>query len=218
MTYKNTELCRVRTITVFLSLSQDKETWQAALAKAARFCGELSALFQQNGYCVQSVRVVTNPFGEYLDTTNLSTARAGLAYLNELLALTNQGDIRLRFAIGEAKTSHEILLLPELIKEFGDLCNACVNVPADELGVLDEAMIQDSVMAIQEIARITPRGEGNFNFTVNFNCAPHIPYFPASYHQPELNDCFVVGLETPDLLVSVLKAFNQTQTLVTVGS
>lgn len=112
MTYKNTELCRVRTITVFLSLSQDKETWQPALAKAARFCGELSALFQQNGYAVQSVRVVTNPFGEYLDTTNLSTAKAGLAYINELLALTNQGDIRLRFAIGEAKTAHEISLLP----------------------------------------------------------------------------------------------------------
>lgn len=25
---------------------------------------------------------------------------------------------------------------------------------------------------MQEIARTTPRGEGNFNFTVNFNCAP----------------------------------------------
>lgn len=80
---------------------------------------------------------------------------------------------------------------------------------ADELGVLDEAMIQNSVAAIQEIARITPRGEGNFNFTVNFNCAPHIPYFPASYHQSTLDDCFVIGLETPDLMLSVLKAFNQ---------
>ena len=118
--------------------------------------------------------------------------------------------IRIRFAIGEATTAHEIEILPELIKEFGDLCNVCVNVGLDEFGILDNALIVQAATAIQKVSQITARGEGNFNFTVNFNCAPLIPYFPASYHRSELGNRFVIGLETPDLLVHVLQQFNQT--------
>jgi len=117
--------------------------------------------------------------------------------------------MRIRFAIGEARTKKEIELLPELIREFGDLCNVCVNVELDEFGILDNDLIEHSVKAVQQISAITPRGEGNFNFTVNFNCKPLIPYFPASYHRKELGNKFVIGLETPDLLVQVLKTFNQ---------
>ena len=64
---------------------------------------------------------------------------------------------------------------------------------------------------MQEIARITPRGEGNFNFTVNFNCAPLIPYFPAGYHRSERGNCLVVGLETPDLLAAALRTLPQAE-------
>jgi len=117
--------------------------------------------------------------------------------------------MRIRFAIGEARTKEEVELLPELIREFGDLCNVCVNIELDEFGILDNDLIEHSVKAVQQISAITPRGEGNFNFTVNFNCKPLIPYFPASYHRKELGNKFVIGLETPDLLVQVLKTFNQ---------
>jgi len=100
-------------------------------------------------------------------------------------------------------------LIPELIKEFGDLCNVCVNVDLDENEILNNAKILRSAEAVKKISEITPRGEGNFNFTVNFNCEPLIPYFPASYHDQALGNCFVIGLETPDLLVKVLSDFNQ---------
>ena len=150
--------------------------------------------------------MITNPFGEYLDLTNLQTAKADLQYLTELLNKFNESGIRLRFAIGAARNKEEIALLPELIAAYGDLCNACVNVPLDENGVLDNELIEQSVYAVQRIANITPRGEGNFNFTVNFNCKPFIPYFPAGYHLSHLPNSFVIGLETPDLLVEVLKS------------
>ncbi len=127
--------------------------------------------------------------------------------LNQL----KQSQLRIRFAIGEAKTAQEIALLPELIREFGDLCNVCVNVGVDDLGILDNTLIENSVKAVKRIAEITPRGEGNFNFTVNFNCQPLIPYFPASYHKSELADQFVIGLETPDLLVHALSEVNKSQ-------
>ena len=208
-TVKNKDLCKIRTITTFLSLSKDKTQWKEKILQASRFCAELSETFIKNAYTVQSVRIVTNPFGEYLNTENLETAKDDLQTLSDYLNAPELSNIRVRFAIGEAKTAYEISLLPELIKQFGDLCNVCVNVELDEYGILNNQKIRLAATAVQEISQITPRGEGNFNFTVNFNCDPLIPYFPASYHKSELEDCFVIGLETPDLLVKVLKDFNQ---------
>jgi len=209
LSYKNKDLCRIRTITTFLSLGKGKESWKKEVLKASAFCSDLSEEFNKNDYIVQSVRIVTNPFGEYLNTKNIESARKDLAYLSNLLDSSDMSGIRIRFAIGEARTKREIEMLPELVKEFGDLCNVCVNVNLDDYGVLNNPLIEQASEAVVKISKITPRGEGNFNFTVNFNCDPLIPYFPASYHRKELGNRFVIGLETPDLLVNVLKEFNQ---------
>ncbi len=209
MNFKNKDLCKIRTITTFLSLTDDKSKWKKQILKASSFCSQLSERFLEHGYTVQSVRIVTNPFGEYLNTESLEGAKEDLSYLSFLLASSDLSGIRVRFAIGEARTQSEIILLPQLVKEFGDLCNVCVNVGVDDAGILDNRIIRCSAEAVSEISKITPRGEGNFNFTVNFNCDPLIPYFPAGYHRKEIGDCFVIGLETPDLLVTVLKDFNR---------
>ncbi|TCP14158.1 hypothetical protein EV697_101291 [Bisgaardia hudsonensis] len=205
MSYKNKSLCRVRTITLFLSLTNNRDTWETILYTAKKEFDLLVPSIQQKGYEVQTIRIVTNPFGEYLNLSSLETAKSDLAYLKSLLSKLNERGLRVRFAIGEAKTSQEIALLPELIKDYGDLCNACVNIDIDENGILNDQFIKQSAQAVKKIAEITPRGEGNFNFTVNFNCKPFIPYFPASYHRSNLENGFVIGFETPDLLVKVLK-------------
>jgi len=212
MLYKNKELCKVRTVTTFLTLSKEKSTWKNEIIKASNFCNDLSLKFLESQYEVQSIRIVTNAFGEYLDTSSLENAKEDLSYISGLLNSLDVSNLRIRFAIGEAKTKEEIELLPELIRDFGDLCNACVNIELDEFGVLDNDMINHSSKAVEKISQITPRGEGNFNFTVNFNCKPLIPYFPASYFDSDLDNCFVIGLETPDLLVEVLKEFNASNT------
>lgn len=208
--YQQKSLCRVRAVTLFLTLNKDKNTWEATLKNAKAEFDLLVPAIQAQGYEVQSIRIVTNSFGEYLDLSTLAHAKADLAYLKQLLTQLNDSGLRIRFAIGDAKTADEIALLPELIADFGDLCNACVNVGLDENGILDNHLILQSAQAVKQIAEITPRGEGNFNFTVNFNCKPFIPYFPASYHSSRLPNSFVIGLETPDLLVAVLKALPRT--------
>lgn len=209
MKFKKKELCKIRTITTFLSLTNDKKTWISQIQKAADFGDNLSKKFISQGYIVQSIRIVTNPFGEYLNTLNIESAKADLTLLSKLINSHNKSGLRIRFAIGEVKTKHELSFLPELIRDFGDLCNACVNVSPDEFGILDNEMIDLAATTVKRISVITSRGEGNFNFTVNFNCKPFIPYFPASYHRSELEDSFVIGLETPDLLVQVLKDINK---------
>lgn len=197
-------LVRVRTVTAFVNMPAASGQWDGCLRLAKQQCDRVADALEGLGYQVQSIRIVSNPFGEFLDVSCREAAFAGLQAITELLGRINVGGRRIRFAIGEARTAREIELLPELIAAYGDLCNACVNIPLDEAGFLDGELLQPSVRAVQEIARITPRGEGNFNFTVNFNCAPGIPYFPASYHRGEHHGALVLGLETPDLLASVL--------------
>lgn len=210
MTYKNKELCKIRTITTFLTLTFDKTKWEEDILKACTFCNELSQKFNEQDYEVQSIRIVTNAFGEYLDTSSLESAKADLEVLSSMLNSFAKEGLRIRFAIGEAKKDKEIGYIPELIKEFGDLCNICVNVSKNEFDILDNDLINKCSKAVQKISQVTPRGEGNFNFTVNFNCKPYIPYFPASYHDSNLENSYVIGFETPDLLVHVLEEFNKT--------
>ncbi|AXH09427.1 hypothetical protein CP960_04170 [Malaciobacter halophilus] len=206
MSYKNKKLCKIRTITTFLSLTKDKTKWEEKIKNACCFCDELSTKFNNIDYEVQSVRVVTNAFEEYLNISSIATAKKDLAYISSLLNKYSNENLRIRFAIGEAKTKEQIEMLPKLIASYGDLCNACVNIKKDEFDILDDETILQCAKAVKDISKITPRGEGNFNFTVNFNCKPFIPYFPASYHQSSLEDSYVIGLETPDLLVDVLKS------------
>ena len=208
MIYKNKQLCKIRTITTFLSLDKNKNRWEKQLLDACNFCEDLSKKFINQDYEVQSIRIVTNAFGEYLDTSSIESAKKDLEFISNILDKSTTS-LRIRFAIGEAKTNEEVDLLPELILAFGDLANACVNVSLDENEILDNDLISQAVKAVKKISKITPRGEGNFNFTVNFNCKPFIPYFPASYHNSDLENAYVLGLETPDLLVEVLKDFNE---------
>jgi uncharacterized protein len=208
LSYRNRELCRIRTITTFISLDKDRYSWEKEILKASLFCSELAREFEDNNYIVQSIRIVTNAFGEYLNTESLESAKNDLSFISKILDSAETSGLRVRFAIGEAVTEHEISLVPELICEFGDLCNVCVNTGIDKNGILDQKLIEHSAKAVTQISKITQRGEGNFNFTVNFNCKPLIPYFPASYFKSSLENCFVIGLETPDLLVDVLKSYN----------
>lgn len=199
-------LVRVRTVTAFVTLPAEATQWQGCLTQAKQQCDTVADAIEARGYQVQSIRIVSNPFGEYLDVSSIDSALAGLQRIAQTLTAINQGSRRIRFAVGEARNAQEVALLPQLIAAYGDLCNACVNIDLDEHGFLQTELLAHSVQAIQEIARTTPRGEGNFNFTVNFNCAPGIPYFPASYHCGQHHGALVLGLETPDLMVADLQA------------
>jgi hypothetical protein len=103
MNYKNKGLCKVRTITTFLSLSKDKNTWKDEIFKASTLCSDLSVEFQNNNYIVQSIRIVTNPFGEYLNTDNLNSAKFDLMFLSKLLNSIDTSGMRIRFCYWRGK-------------------------------------------------------------------------------------------------------------------
>jgi hypothetical protein len=120
-------------------------------------------------------------------------------------AITSLG-IRIRFACGAATTVHEVTdIVPALIQGAADLANCCVNVPCDEFGLPDNTLTEAAAKCCITLSKTTARGEGNFNFTANYNMPPGCPYFPAGYNTTANGPCFAFGLEFPDLLVSLLQ-------------
>lgn len=209
-------LVKVRAITNFVKLDRDPGTWPAAIAKACSVASKAVAEFTSLGYTTQTLRIVTNPFGEYLDTSSLAAALTGLGNLKETVETAGGATgLRIRVAIGEARTAAELALVPEMIAAYGDLCNICVNVAADEHGVVDAEMCAQAAEVVAKLATCTPRGEGNFNFTANFACPERIPYFPAGYLGSGSPSSFAIGLEHPDLLLSVLTSLNLAGTSAT---
>ena len=199
-------LLAVRAVTSFIVLPRDRAQWPGILAEATQFNAAVSAGITSAGYAVQTLRIITNPFGEYLDTASVDTALAGVRELQALLVpLEQKAGARIRFSIGAARDARELALVPALIQAAGDLANCCVNVPADGWGAPDAALCMAAAEACAELARCTPRGEGNFNFTVNFNGPELCPYFPAGFNTRESGVSFVVGVEYPNLLVATLK-------------
>lgn len=74
-------LIKVRAITNFLVLTPDQSQWGALVRQATSVATALVAKYTALGYETQTLRIVTNPFGEYLDCSSLetgeSTRRAG---------------------------------------------------------------------------------------------------------------------------------------------
>lgn len=205
---------KVRTISCFVTLGRDTSRWLAALTPAATFSASLSAEYTALGYEVQSLRLILNPFGEYVDTSSAAAALESVGKLKRVIAeLPLPEGIRVRCAIGAARNASELKLVPALVKAYGDLANICLNVPCDSLGIPDVALCDAASEAMLELATTTPRSEGNFNFTVNFNCKPGIPYFPAGYStkawaEQGRGECafsFAIGFQHVRLLTNVLR-------------
>ncbi len=198
------DLCRVRTITAFIALEKDQSQWAEKIKSISLSLGKLMSQIEAKGYQVQTLRIVTNPFGEYLDTTSKESVLKDMGTLKDILAHPDMPKVRIRFAIGEAKTAEELALASDMINDYGDLSNICFNVEADEIGVPNYEKTLLAAKTIKSIAENTPGGLGNFNFTVNYNCPEYIPYFPASFHSGEGKDSIVLGFESPDLLLAAL--------------
>ena len=109
---------KVRAITRFVVLGPEIGTWSWMLGEAGKLLDELAGTYESMGYDVQSLRIVLNPFGEFLDCSCVETALAGLGLLQREVQKL-QGSIRIRCAIGAARSAAELALVPTMISERG---------------------------------------------------------------------------------------------------
>ncbi|MCT7968783.1 DUF711 family protein [Laspinema sp. D1] len=192
---------KIRTITTGISL--ESPTDSARIQQAAQFNTQAQQELETQGYEVQTTRISTQSFEQYLPGYTLFEILDNLQKLEEICQALNLDF----FNIGHAKTPELISVIPAILKRTEKIfCSSTIGNLQD--GINFESL-QASAQTIHRISTETVNGFGNFRFCAAANCPPGIPFFPASYHQGE--SAFSIGLECADLLT---EAFSKSRTLI----
>jgi uncharacterized protein len=193
---------KIRTITTGISLQSPDDT--KLIRQAAQFNQQAQAVFENQGYEVQTTRISTNSWEEYL--TGLSNREI----IQEIIAIEQLcHSLNVSFLnIGYASQPTTIALIPEINQSTSVIY--CSSKLGDKETGINFTNIQASAKLIKQISQLTANGYGNFRFCTWANCQPGIPFFPTSYH--EGNTSFAIGLECCDL---VTQAFSEAENLPT---
>jgi uncharacterized protein len=191
---------KIRTITTGVSLSYPVE--ELRIKEAAEFNFRARRFFEDKGYEVQTLRIATQPWSEYLGILSQNQIIDEIRNI-EKLCVDNGIDFT---SIGTVTDIKFIDLIPQIIKPTS-IISASVTI-GDVTGGIDYEAAKMTAKVIVRISKETDGGYGNFRFAALSNCPPDIPFFPASYHKGRT--CFSIGLECSDL---VSKAFEKSKDL-----
>ena len=188
---------KVRAITAFISLSA--ANYKEQLANTARALNVAKGMYEQSGWVVETMRITTQPFPEYV--RGVPRAKA----LELLMELDNLAAGNYEFNIGPAmmKDSDDPAMM-DLAAEF--LARAKVTnssaIIAGEDGI-HWGVIQRAAHLVKYVSNNSPHGQGNFKFGATAMVAPYGPFYPASYHTGG-GGKFAVGLESANVALRVL--------------
>ena len=193
---------KIRTITAGINLKSTTDL--VTVESAISFLQRTKKKFENEGYEIQTLRIATQPFPEYLKGKTRREALADLKKIDEVVVARG-----VLLSIGPVITDdrHDpefASWATQLVKETKNI-NFSVTVASPGRGIHSQTALT-AAEAIVAIARTSPGGEGNFRFTAAANCLAGTPFFPVAYHQGP--DAFSIGLESPGLLQ---EAFEQSR-------
>ncbi|TVP56689.1 MAG: DUF711 family protein [Nodularia sp. (in: Bacteria)] len=187
---------KIRTITTGISLLPPKDTDK--IKQAHEFNQKAKEIFAQQGYEVQTTRITTNSWEEYL----FGLSKIDILHEVQTLEETCQSlDISF-FNIGYASKPETIALIPDIIKNTSIIY--CSSQLGNQKIGINFKNVRESAKSIKRIAEESEHGYGNFRYCAWANCQPGIPFFPTAYHLGDTS--FGIGLELGEL---VNQAFSQ---------
>ncbi|MCI0354754.1 MAG: DUF711 family protein [Acidobacteria bacterium] len=191
---------KVRAVTAFVRL--DRATYEAQVREAVEMLGAAKKDLEQAGYEVQSIRIATQPFPEYI--RGLSSKDA-LAFFRAYDALAQKegfdaaiGPAMLRDIDDPAAAE----LLADVLLETKAL-NASLTVAAED-GVHWKS-VHAAARLIKQLGEKSPRGQANFNFAATAMVPSNTPFFPGAYHRT-LGREFAIALQSANVVAEALKA------------
>jgi uncharacterized protein (UPF0210 family) len=190
---------KIRAITAFINL--DRAQYKEQVADALKLLRRAQTTFESRGYQVQTIRIATQPFPEYIQGL---TNEQAIAFFKEFDALA----IREKFAasIGPAMLNAgdneaQADLLGEILSNTKSL-NGSVSV-AGEDGVNWKA-VGAAARVMKKLESATMHSQGNFHFAAIALVPPLTPFFPAAY-QNGLGHQFAIALESANVVAAAFK-------------
>jgi uncharacterized protein (UPF0210 family) len=190
---------KIRAITAFINL--DPGTYREQVADALKFLKYAKTVYESRGYEVQTIRISTQPFPQYVK--GLTTEKA-LAFFKEYDALAaKEGfDASIGPAMLNADSpASEADLLAEILSST-KILNASVVVAAED-GVRWTA-VGAAARVMKKLSAATPHSQGNFNFSAIAMVPPLTPFYPGSYHTG-FGHQFAVALQSANVVAEAFR-------------
>ncbi|HEV2196558.1 MAG TPA: DUF711 family protein [Candidatus Acidoferrum sp.] len=190
---------KIRAVTAFVNL--DWRDYQRQIADALNMLHRAQVTFESRGYQVQTIRIATQPFPEYIQGMNTQQA---VAFFKLLDGLAEQQ--KFAMSIGPAmlnanEPASQADLLGEILASTKNL-NGTV-VVAGEDGVRWGA-IAAAARVMKKLENSTEHSQGNFRFAAIANVPPLSPFFPAAYHTG-FGHQFAIALESAPVVAAAFK-------------
>jgi uncharacterized protein len=187
----------VRAVTAFVQL--DAAHYQEQFARAAQGLQQAQKLFEQEGFSVQTLRVTTQPFMQYVGA--LPRAQA-LALLERLESLGAQQHIMIDIgpAVLDDHPDPAALAILEAVHGRGSQLNSSMTI-AGEDGIHWNT-VRAAAHHVWRVAAISPHSQGTFSFAAVAMLGEGSPFFPGSWHLGHAGR-FSVGLQSAGVVAEV---------------
>lgn len=190
---------KIRAVTAFINL--DWRDYQKQIADALKMLHRAQTIFESRGYQVQTIRIATQPFPEYIQGMNTQQA---VDFFKLVDALAEQQNFAM--SIGPAMLNandpaSQADLLGEILANTKNL-NGSV-VVAGEDGVRWGA-IAAAARVMKKLENSTEHSQGNFRFAAIANVPPLVPFFPAAY-QTGFGHQFAMAIESAPVVATAVK-------------
>lgn len=186
--------CPVRTITAFVALERvtDRAAIEQALARLAR----AKRRFGDEGYEVQTTRLVLPPILAKLDARARRGALAELRAIDALCA-SRQTLLGLGPVLMEDRPDAELApWSADLVASTK--ATSFSAVIASPTGGIHAHGVRVAAAVTRAVASAMPSGMGSFQFAASANVPSGTPFFPVGWHDGV--DAIAIGLESPRLL------------------
>lgn len=168
---------KVRAITGFVRIERAHYSQQIAAALAVLAAAQHE--FEQRGYTVEGVRLVTQPLAEL--TAGQSDSEA-LGYLKALDALSAKEHFALNIGPAMLRDSDDPHTMQLLARALSVLPNANASaIIAGDDGI-HWKVIHETAALVRYVSAHSPRSQGTFNFAATAMLKPYAPFYPGAYH------------------------------------
>jgi uncharacterized protein (UPF0210 family) len=202
------EKAKIRAITAFINL--DRATYPQQVSETLKFLKYAKTLFESRGYEVETIRISTQPFAQFIKGLSPEQARAFFKDYDALAAKEGFAASIGPAMFGADSPASEADLLAAILGNSKAL-NASIVVAAND-GVRWPA-VRAAARVMKKLSETTAHSRGNFNFSAIAMVPPLTPFYPGSYHTG-IGHQFAIALQSANV---VAEAFRDAPDLETAG-
>lgn len=185
---------KIRSITVFCEPGYPVN--RLLLQQVGIFATHARKLFEEAGYEVQSLRLATPPFGQFVAPIDLPDAVQSYA-----IEAHADGFEYISLGPAESDPAEWAAIPPALGRSDRVFLSGSLTTQNGELNLANTARCAETIVSL---AKLEPDGFANLRFCALANVPACTPFFPAAYAQRE-PPAFALALQSADLALDCFK-------------